>query len=218
MSEILMEVDDAIRAQQMKALWDKYGQWIIGIVVGVVIATTVGVIWRNVLDSKLTAQTNELLAILQNEAEKSDTEKKLSALHDESNFPLKSVVDLYRAQKLEQAKDLKATQAAYKEMMTQRRLPEIIQNLARVHYVRLGILQDQKADELLDVIQPVASKDTAPFHASALEMKGLLLQQQGKNKEANEIFTKLSTDSTIPGTMRQRAKALVSYETSANAK
>ncbi len=218
MSDMLLEVDDAIRAQQMKALWDKYGQWLIGIVVGIVIATTVGVIWRNVLDSKLTAQTNELLVILQNEAEKSDTEKKLASLHEEASFPLKAVVDLYRAQKLEQAKDLKATQDAYKEMMTQRRLPQIVQNLARVHYVRLGIIQNQKPDALLEVINPVADKEAAPFHSSAKEMKGLLLQQQGKHKEANAIFTALSSDSTIPGTMRQRAKALVSYENSANAK
>lgn len=211
MSEMLIEVDDALRAQQLKALWDKFGRWVVGIIVVAILATAVGTVWHNVLNKQLTAQTNQLLTVLQDEAEKPDTLKTLAKLNKEADFPLKAVVGLYRAQKLEQSKDIKGAQKVYNDMISQKRLPEIVRDLARVHYVRLGIIQSQKADKLLKTIEPVAAKDTA-FNSSALELKGLLLRQSGKNDEANKIFSTLSTNSQIPGTLRQRAKSLIREE------
>ena len=211
MSELMIDVDDAVRAQQMKALWDKYGQWVVGIIVVAVLATGIGAVWHNVLNKQLTAQTNQLLTILQDEAENPDTAKTLAKLNKEANFPLKAVVGLYRAQKLEQGKDIKGAQKVYNDMISQKRLPEMMRDLARVHYVRLGIIQSQDAKKLLKTIDPVADKDTA-FQASAMELKGLLLRQTGKNGEANKIFATMSTNSEIPGTLRQRAKSLIRDE------
>lgn len=211
MSEMMIDVDDALRAQQMKALWDKYGRWIIGLVVIALLTVGIGTVWHNILNKKLTQQTNQLLTILQNEAEDKNTAKTLEKLHKQSDFPLKSVVGLYRAQKLEQGKDIKGAQKVYKEMTTQKRLPQMIRDLAIVHYVRLGIIQSQDAKKLLKVIDPVASKATA-FQASAMELKGLLLRKSGKNDEANKVFATLSTNSEIPGTLRQRAKSLIREE------
>lgn len=210
-NEMMIDIDDAVRAQQLKAVWDKYGQWVIGIVAIIIIATAVGVFWNNMLNKQLADQTSQLLTVLQNEADNTDTAKTLNALDKEANFPLKAVVSLYRAQKLEQGKDLKAAQDAYESMIGQKRLPVMIQNLARVHYARLGIIQKQDAKKLLTVLEPVAN-GTAAFNASAMELKGLLLVQEGKQDEANKIFNILASSSEVPGTLRQRAKSQIRYE------
>jgi hypothetical protein len=212
---MMLEIDDELRARQLKAFWDKYGQWLIGLVLIVIISTTVGVVWHNMLDQNLTKQTNELLLILQNETKQpdhtQDTAKTLADLNKEADFPLKAVVGLYRAQKLEQGKDLKAAQDVYKDMMSQPRLSKIVQDLARVHYVRLGVVQQQDAKMLLATIEPLVKDDNAAFRSSALELKGLLLVQSGKQDEANKIFNQLSADDNAPNSLRQRAKSMISY-------
>lgn len=211
MSELMIDIDDAMRAQQMKALWNKYGHWLVGTVAIVLLATIIGLVWHNRLNHRLTEQTNQLLTLLQDEAETPDTTQKLAQLHKDASFPLKSVVGLYRAQKLEQADNLKTAQEVYKEMVDQRRLSPMVRELASLHYVRLGILQGQKADQLLPVINPVADNGQA-FRASAQELKGLLLRDSGKIAEANKIFTALSTNAEISATLRQRAKSLIQEE------
>ena len=211
MSDFMIDVDDALRAQQLKALWDKYGRWIVGIVIITLLTVSVGSVWHHFLNKKLTEQSNALLTVLQDEAENPNTAKTLAKLNKEANFPLKSVIGLYEAQKLEQGKDLKGAQIVYKNMIDQKRLPSMIRELASVHFVRLGIIQSQDAKKLLKIITPIADSDTT-FQASAMEMKGLLLRQTGKNEEANKVFATLSTNSEVPGTLRQRAKSLIREE------
>lgn len=215
MSESLMEIDEAVRAQQMHALWSRYGQWLIGFAVVSVIATIIGVIWHRHVNAALEDQTGRLLTVLQNEAESPDTAKKLGDLAKKTDLPLQGVATLYQAQKLEQAKDLKGAQQLYGTMIEQRRLPEIIRNLSRVHFARIGLVIGDKPEALLPVLDPVAGnitgKKQTPFHYSALELKGILLVAQGKQDEANTIFTELSSNSDVPGTMRARAKGMVHY-------
>lgn len=211
MSELMIDVDDALRAQQLKALWDKYGYWVAGVVVAAVLAVGAGGLWYRHLDARLTDQTNRLLTILQEESGNPDTIKSLATLDKEAEFPLKSVTGLYHAQKLEQGKDLAAAQNVYHDMISRKRLPRMVRDLARVHYVRLGLVQSQPAEKLLAAIQP-ATETNATFRASAMELKGLLLRQLGKKDEANKIFAALSTDSEVAGTLRRRAASLIQQD------
>lgn len=210
MSDILLEVDDALRAQQLKALWDKYGQWLLGLMVAVVIATAIGVTWHHYTNKALSEQTAALLAILQDEAVKGDkTSAELAVLAKKADLPLRAVVALYHAQKLEQGGDLAAAQETYKKLAVAKSAPDIMRDLARVHYVRLGLAQTEpETDELLKMLKPVATKD-GNFHASALEMKAMLLGMQGKTDEAAAIYARLVSDETAPPSIRARAKTMV---------
>lgn len=222
MSDILLEVDEALRNQKIKQVWDKYGYWIIGVVVAAILATAIGAYWHAHVTRTLEVQTAELLTVLQNEAEDSDTIQKLAALSSETRAPLNAVVDLYHAQKLEQAGSIKPAQDAYKAVIDNKQAESITRDLARVHYVRLGLVaygQDDVASdaaELLTVIEPVTKK-TSAFHGTALELKGLVLLKQDKTQEANAIFKALSEDETVPTSLRNRAKTLVTYDEATNA-
>lgn len=217
MSDILLEVDDDLRNQKIKQVWDKYGQWIIAVVTCVILATAIGAYWHAHVTRELEKQTAELLSVLQNEAEDSDTIQKLVALRPETRAPLNAVVDLYHAQKLEQAGSIKPAQDAYKAVIDNNQAEAITRDLARVHYVRLGLVVDaddnaaSDAAALLAVIEPVTKKSSA-FRGTALELKGLLLLKQDKTEQANDIFKALSNDETVPTSLRNRAKTLVVYD------
>ncbi len=218
MSDLLLEVDEELRAQQIKALWNRYGQWVIGLAVIAVIGSGVGAAWHRHKTTVLEQDTAKLVATLQTEgtdnADKAmagQMAAKLSTLKDETAAPLSGLVSLYEAQALEKSGDLKNARGAYQALAAQMRQPGIVKELANLHVVRLGIVLKENPETLLPVVDKLTAKN-APFRASALEMKGVLLQQQGKNDAANAIFEELSGDMNAPGTLRQRAKSMIRYD------
>lgn len=209
MTDMMLEVNDELRAQQIKALWAKYGQWAIGLFVATVLATALGSFWHNHKNRQLEGGTDQLLALLQTESK--DTAAALGKLQTTAHAPLKAVIALQRAQRLEQ--DAKAAEArtAYQQIADDRSAPDMLRDLARLHTVRLGLVAKDKPETLLAQLEPLTA-DKSAFRPSALEMKAILLQQQNKNTEANAILRDLSTDATAPATLRQRALTLISNE------
>lgn len=210
MSEILLEIDEALRNQRIKQFWDQYGQWVIGLIIAVILATAIGAYWHAHVTKILGKQTAELLTMLQDEAESNDTTQRLAELSPNTRAPLNALVDLYHAQKLEQKGDMAQALDAYKAVIDNKSAVDVTRDLARVHYTRLGLVTDADLDSLLAVIDPVA-KPRATFKGSAMELKGLILVKQGKTDKANAIFTALSNDETIPTSLRNRAKTMIVY-------
>lgn len=208
MSDMLLEVDEALRAQQIKALWDRYGQWVIGLAVLAVIGSGVAAAWHGHMNKKLEQDTTSLVAALQDGTDSKAVAAKLDAL--KAATPLNGIVALYKAQTLEKSGDLKAARAAYQSVASHMRQPRVVKELAVLQDVRLGILSKDNPDNLLPKLDTLTG-DKAPFRASALELKGLLLQQQGKTAEADKIFEALSVDMNVPGSLRLRAKALIQH-------
>lgn len=208
MSDMLLEVDEALRAQQIKALWDKYGQWVIGFAVVLVLATIVGVVWHNHMNKIFTRDTTALLEALQSNAEDKKILAKLATLEKEASAPLKGIVSLYEAQVEERIGSLKAAKQSYESVASTRGNTKQIRELGTLHAVRVGMVLKDKPEDLLKQIEPLTEKGTT-FYASASELKGLLLLRTGKTAEANAIFEELSVDTGVPTTMRARAKALI---------
>lgn len=212
MTDMMLEVDDELRSQQIKAMWAKYGQWAIGLFVITVFATAVGVFWHNHVNSALEADTDRLLTVLQQDS--ADSKKILAdmgELQKTTRAPLNSLIAMQQAQRLEQEDNAKAAQDIYQKIIDSKNAPAILHDLATLHRVRLGLIAKDKPETLLPMLEPLLTEKSA-FRPSALEMKALLLQQQNKHAEANAIFKALSTDASAPATLRQRAQTLVRYE------
>jgi hypothetical protein len=201
MNNLILEIDEELRARQLKALWAKYGQTLIGTAILIVFGVAAGVFWHNAKVSTLTAQTGDLLAALQVE-----DRKVMADAVENSDAPLKTVALFYAAQSDEAAKNIAAAEMNYKKASETARDP-IWRDLAVLHVVRLGLVQNKDAKPLIERVDPL-TREGAPFRSSALEMKALLLQKIGKKDEANAILESLATDGTAPNTLRQRARAL----------
>ena len=213
MSDIMLEVDDEMRSQQLKAMWARYGQWIIGLFVVTVLATAIGVAWFNYINGKLEKDTDRLLNVLQQEDPQSkETLASLAELQKKATAPLRTIAAMQNAQRLEQAGDIKATTNVYQSIMDDKKAPKPYSQLATVHRVRLGLVLKEDASKLMSLIDPLTAEGSN-FRASAQELKAVLLVQQGKQQEANKVLEQLSTDVTAPNTLRLRAQTMMSYGT-----
>ena len=208
---LLMEVDDDLRKQQISAFWKKYGQWISGFAVAALIAVSAGTFYINYMDNKLTEQTANMLVLLEKPSDDTTIPSELADLAKTSPTPLKAVIQLQQAERLEQDKKLDEARNAYESVAAERRAPVILKQLATLHAVRLGLVTKQDTKKLLTMINPLTG-DKSGFRGSALELQGMLYLQLGEKEKANTLFTKLSTDSTIPATLRQRALTFITYE------
>lgn len=212
MSDTLLDIDNAMRIQKMQMAWAKYRVFIIGFILAALIATAAGMFWYKQMNQAYLNQSAQLLTVLRDEAGNDNTVRDLDALSKTADLPLKAIVSLYHAQKLEQKNDLKAAQAVYASLMQETTLPPALGNLARVHYARIGVINGDDPAILHTTLDPITRTPQTAFYATGTELKAILLLREGKVDEANKIFTELSTDSTIPGTLRQRAKSMIRYE------
>lgn len=214
MSDILLEVDDELRSQQIRALWARYGQFLISLAVVAVIGTAAGVFWHGHKNQRLEEQTGRLVSVLDHSGQ--PDLKAMDKLRKDTLMPLQAVVVLQLAQRQEQANELKNAERTYLKLAHKQSAPPVVREFASLNAARLGLVQGQKGNGLLREVEPLTQKN-APFRGSALELKGLILYQQGKTKQANEIFHALADDADVPNTIRQRAPSFIQDEP-ANAK
>ena len=211
MSDFMMEVNDALRAKQLEAFWNKYGIVVIGIVVATVLATAVGVIWNGHMNKVLAKDTDAFVQAM-DAGDDQTIINKLAELSEQAHQPVKSLIDLTLAQKYEEAEKFDEAYKLYKSVYDQSRVPEATRSVARLGFARLGLtMENADTDALLAAIDPLTKKENG-FRPSALELKGLVLRKKGQDAEANAIFAELSEDVTVSSTLRQRAKALIRHE------
>lgn len=215
MADIFDEVDSALQREKAAQFWKDHGNSLIAIMLAVVIGVGVNSWWQQHQRKNLEAQTAQLLEVLlpvQGEAAKNEqADATLTNLQANGDKQLDVLAALQRASRFEQDGKVADAMATLKPVMTRRYTEKILSDLATVQYVRLALSTAdgaKNADELLGMLKPVAENGRA-FRYSARELQGLLLQQQGKNADAQAIYKTLSEDAEAPATLRERAQAYI---------
>jgi len=85
---------------------------------------------------------------------------------------------------------------------------------AFIHKAKLDkafLLIENKGDkkEIISLLDEVSAK-TAPFYATAAELKAIYLLEQGDKKQAVQILRELAIDNYLPSTITDRAKQMLS--------
>ncbi len=215
MVDIFDEVDASLQRDKALLWWQAHGKAVIALMLAVLIGVGVNHWWQNHQQQILEAQTAQLLDVLlpvQGEAVKPEqAEATLKNLQTNGTKQLDVLSALQLASRYETDGKNAEALAVLKPLMTRRYTEKILQDLATVQYVRVALASDRNAknaDDLLSLITPLAG-DRRAFRYSAKELQALILQQQGKAKEAQDIFKALSDDQAAPTTLRERAQAYI---------
>jgi hypothetical protein len=204
-SAAFQEVDEAVRQDELKAWWTRWGTYVVAGAVLVVVAVAGLVGWRQ-YDNTQRAQASAAYsaALAKIGPDNAGARAELSQQAQSAPEPYRSLAALAAAQLL----DKPADQVAALEALAPK-LPPELSDLALViagfRSVDIG-----KLDGLLPKLEPLAQTER-PFHTSATELQALAAARKGDLKKARELWTAITKDSAAPQGAQQRAQAMLTY-------
>ncbi|WP_428662686.1 tetratricopeptide repeat protein [Reyranella sp.] len=204
-SAAFQEVDDAVRQDDMKLWWKRWGTWVVGGAVVAVVAVT-GMVGYRQYDSaqRAAASAAYSAALAKIGQDNAAARAELNRQAGSAPAPYDSLAALAAAQLLDKPEE----QVAALEAVSAK-LPPELSDLALV-IAGYRSVDAGKLDTVVARLDPLAMPDR-PFHASVTELKALAAARKNDLKRARELWTAIVKDPASPQGEQQRAQAMLSY-------
>lgn len=207
MSDLLKEIDEAVRRDKTTKFWKDNGAYFFGSAVALVLFTGIFTAWNGWKLKQNTAQTNLLVSAL-------STPFPATALDLASGSLTgghKAVARLHQAGALIQDKKIEEALSALKALRTETSSPAIWRDLATLMEVRLSFEQTTagvQTKSLYDSLMPILDKSN-PWQAPA-QLQAAIIAAEGMDDYAGALkhLRVILQDSTLPVSLQDRARAL----------
>lgn len=188
---LISEVDDEMRAQKLQSLWQRFGSWLVGGCILVVLATVAYQLYASHQISRNEEITKILLDAQKMENE-GQTEQAIALLQTaaDSQHPASRLATLKRAYKLELQGENEQAQALINKLAS---------DITEGAFTSLGRLET--GQEL---------KKGQVFYAISAEMKVLELMQENNIEEARKLLQSLLDNEDLVPSQHQRLRELLS--------
>ncbi len=197
------EVDDAVRQDDLKAWWARWGTAVVVVAVVVIVAVVAFVGWnryeagrRAVAGSAYSAS----IAKIATDAKAARAELDQQAMN--APEPYRSLAGLAAAQLLDTPDQQISALIALAPKLTPE-LSDLALAIAGYKSVDAG-----KLDAMASQLEGMTALDR-PFRLSARELQALALAKKGDVKAARGIWEEISKDSTAPAGVTQRTAAML---------
>ena len=203
------EVDEAVRHDQYKALWDKFGVYIIALVVVLIagVATYKGwTYWEERQSREAGAEFAQALA-LETGSDPSKANEAFEELAKDGPHGYRVLSRFQMAAAHAKAGETDKAVAAYDELSTDGGVDQILQGLATLQAATLRLDTADYA-EMERRLKGVIESGTA-WKYSARELLGLSAYQHRDMSTAEEQFSALLGDQGTPPNMRDRANMML---------
>lgn len=207
MSEIFNEIDEDLRREQLKKLWDKYS--ILVIAAAILIVAGVGG-WRGYqyLEAKKAAEAGsafEAAITLSEQGKKAEAEAAFAKIASEGAKGYRVLARL-RAAADAAAADPKAAAKLYDGIAADPSVSATEQDLARIRAASLVMETEPYADMLKRL--EVATGEGRTFRHTARELLALSAYRTNDAVAARQWLDMIGNDARTPASMRSRAEAL----------
>jgi hypothetical protein len=206
------EIDDAVRQDDLKAWWKRWGTLVIVAAV-VVVAVAIGLIkWRQYEESqRASASTAYSIALSKIGQDNAAARAELDKLAESAPEPYRWLAALASAQLRPTPEEQVAALLAVAPQ-----LPAELSDLATV-IAGFRSVGTPKEGEVAAKLQSLAQPER-PFHASALELEALAAARKGDLAGARKMWNEIIKDPAAPQGAQQRAQALLTLYGPAEAK
>ncbi len=207
MSELFDEVDEEVRREQLKKLWDRYSIFIIA--AALLIIAAVGA-WRGYqyLEAQKAAEAGaafDAAIELSEQGKHSEAEAAFDKLATSAPSGYRTLARLRAAGEVA-TRDPKAGAKLYDEIAADRSIGAVQQDLARVRAAAL-LLDTESYPNMLQRLEAAAKPD-ATFRHTARELLALSAWRANDTTAARQWLDMIANDGETPSAMRQRAEAL----------
>jgi hypothetical protein len=212
-SAAFQEVDEAVRKDQLREWWDRYGTWVVAaaVVVVVVVAGMVG--WRQYdAGQRAEASVAYSAALAKISTDRPAARAELEKQATEAREPYRSLAALIVAQLHDTLDEQVAALVAVVPKLSGPELADLATVIAALKSV-----DSPKADEMAARLEPLAGPDR-PFRISVREVQALSAVRKGDAKRARELWGEIAKDPGTPQGAAQRASAMLNLYAAAEAK
>lgn len=208
MSDIFKEVDEDIRRDQLHKLWDRYGAYVIGLAVLIVLGTAGYRGWEYWQHRQAQASGDRFVAAIQL-SEDGKHEEAIAALEalKADGYGGYPALAGFRIAAEEAAAGNQTDAVAEYDTIAASNSPQLIRDLARLR-AALVLADSASLADLQDRIGDLASTGN-PWRHSAREILGLAAYRTDDLGTARDYFTQIVEDQETPQDMRQRAQLLL---------
>lgn len=202
------EVDQELRQDQAKALWDRYGPFAIGAAIAIVLATAAWVgydYWRTSRANASGDAYSQALDLAR-DGKTEEARAALAALEADGYGSYPILARLRTATLHAEAGDHAAAVAAFDAAAADASVPQPIRDMARL---RAGLLLVDHGgyDDVSARVEALAV-DTNALRHSAREALALAAWKDGRLADAATLFAQITDDQGAPQNVRQRAQMM----------
>jgi hypothetical protein len=206
-SEAFMrEVDDAVRQDQLLTFWERYGRWLIGLVIAGLALFGAWLYWQHHSRTASEAVSEDMAKLLDSAAGSTPDAKALAALEGASQPGFAASAQLVKAGVAARKGDSKSAIAAYKRMVGDAKLAAPYRELALVRQTALEF-DALSPQQVVDRLKPLAIEG-GPWFGSAGEMVAIAYMKMRKPELAGPVFAAMAKDTTVPQSIRSRARQM----------
>jgi hypothetical protein len=209
LADIFQEVEEDVRRERFQKLWKRYGNYVMGAAIGLVVLTAAVVGWRDYQRRQNEDQAQRFLQAL-DQAGRGETDPAkagFAALARDGGAGYATLARLQEAALLSKAGDPAGAVKQYEAIAADSRADQVFRDLATILIVQETIDTGDPA-QLQSRLQPLLA-DKNPWRHSATELSALLAKRGGDAAKAKELYTKLADDLTAPQGMRARATEML---------
>lgn len=202
------EVDQELRQDQAKALWDRFGTFIIGGAIAVIVGTTAWVGWDYWSTSRANS-SGDIYSQALDHAREGRTQEAQAALAEleaggYGAYPV--LARLRSATLLAESGDYAGAIAAFDSVSGDRSVPASIRDMARL---RAGLLLvDHGSYQDVASRVEILNNENNTMRHSAREALALSAWKEGRFADAAAIFSTIVGDEGTPLNLRQRAELM----------
>ncbi len=202
------EVDQELRQDQAKALWENYGTLIIATAIAVVVATAAWVGWDYWTQSRANSSGDAYSQALTLAREGRSDEAKVALAQLEADgygaYPV--LARMRGATVLAEAGDAAGAVAAFDQVAADRAVTVSIRDMARLRAALL-LVDHGSYNDVASRVETLTA-DTNALRYSAREALGLAAWREGRLSDAQALFTQILDDQNAPRNLRQRAEMM----------
>ena len=207
MTDIFHEVDEEVRREQLKKLWERYGNYLIAgcIVIVLGVGAWRGYQWWQAKQAAQSGAAFEQAVTLAETGKHQEAADAFAKVASDGTSGYRVLARLRQAAELAPT-DRNAAVAAYDAIATDNRTGQIVQDLAAVRAAFL-LVDSAPYSEILQRLEPVTAADRA-FRHSAREILALSAWKAGDMAAARRWTEMIMTDPQTPPGPRTREEML----------
>jgi hypothetical protein len=206
-TDIFQEVDEEVRREQLRKLWDRYGNYLVAacVLIVVLVAAWRGYQWWQAKQAAQSGAAFEQAVTLAEAGKHQEAEAAFAKLAADGTAGYRVLARLREAAELAPT-DSKAAVASYDEIAADKSAGQAIQDLAAVRAALL-LVDTAPYSEIRTRLEPLTAADRSYRH-SAREILALSAWKAGDMTAARQWTDAMMTDPQTPPATRGRAEVL----------